>query len=182
LAGNEIWQEKAYLPGMSAIAFGVLSAVGVHGWTPSPRLTRLLALFGVTAIGAVYVWGDLIQQSLREGSLLLLCAGAVGLLLAASASRRMIDHGLGWLATMGRLSYEIYLSHMFVVLTFTSAYRAALGNNQQWTFAVYVPALAVCVVLGKWLHATISEPARLWLQVRLIALLETRPSLKPGDT
>jgi peptidoglycan/LPS O-acetylase OafA/YrhL len=168
LAGREIWQEKAYLPGMSAIACGVLTAILSQDRRPAPRVARLLTLFGVTAIAAVFVWGGYVWRSLHDASLLLLCAGAASLLVAASVAQGPPRHGLGWLAQMGRWSYEIYLSHMFVVLALTSAYQALSGGNRTWTFVVYVPAVMLCALLGRWLHVGFSEPARRWLQARWI--------------
>jgi peptidoglycan/LPS O-acetylase OafA/YrhL len=181
LAGREIWQEKAYLPGMSAIACGVLTALASQGWRPTPRLARLLALLGVTAIAAVFVWGGFVWRSLHEASLLLLCAGAASLLVVASVSQGPPRRGLGWLAQMGRWSYEIYLSHMFVVLALTSAYQAGMEGNRTWTFAVYVPAVILCALLGRWLHVGFSEPARRWLQARWIGRPGTSSRRLAGD-
>jgi peptidoglycan/LPS O-acetylase OafA/YrhL len=49
---------------------------------------------------------------------------------------------------MGSLSYELYLSHMFVVLAAVELYRAALGKEQAWTFTVYLPVLLACFGLA----------------------------------
>ena len=49
---------------------------------------------------------------------------------------------------MGRLSYELYLSHMFVVLGTVALYRGVLGSSQAWTFAASLPAVALCVLLA----------------------------------
>jgi peptidoglycan/LPS O-acetylase OafA/YrhL len=55
---------------------------------------------------------------------------------------------------MGSLSYELYLSHMFVVLAAVAVYRAVLGKQPAWNFGVYLPVLLVCfglaVVLEKF--------------------------------
>jgi peptidoglycan/LPS O-acetylase OafA/YrhL len=49
---------------------------------------------------------------------------------------------------MGSLSYELYLSHMFVVLAAVALYRALLGKEQAWTFTVYLPVLLLCFGLA----------------------------------
>jgi peptidoglycan/LPS O-acetylase OafA/YrhL len=162
LAGNEIWQEKAYLPGMSAIAVGVLTAMAARRWQPGWLAARGLLLLGFTAIVAVYGWGDKVWHVLHDGTLLLLCVGAAVLLLATGASTRPEPRGLAWLVAMGRHSYEIYLSHMFVVLSLTAAYRQLLGDSMRWSVLVYPPALLVCMALGRWLHRACCEPARTW--------------------
>lgn len=44
LDGNEIWQEKAYLPGMSAIATGVIAALLAQRWRPPLRTATWLGV------------------------------------------------------------------------------------------------------------------------------------------
>ena len=54
LVGNEIWRESAYLPGMAAIATGVLAALLVARVEPPSRgWTRVLAIVGTLGLGAV---------------------------------------------------------------------------------------------------------------------------------
>jgi peptidoglycan/LPS O-acetylase OafA/YrhL len=61
---------------------------------------------------------------------------------------------------MGSLSYELYLSHMFVVLGAVGLYRALLGKEQAWTFTVYLPLLLLCVGLALVLEKFTSGAAR----------------------
>jgi peptidoglycan/LPS O-acetylase OafA/YrhL len=58
---------------------------------------------------------------------------------------------------MGALSYELYLSHMFIVLAGVALYRAVLGKQQAWTFVVYLPVLVCCCVLAAWLERFVSS-------------------------
>jgi len=67
----------------------------------------------------------------------------------------------GW--RMGRLSYELYLSHMFVVLATVGAYRALLGATQAWNFAVYVPVVVCCYYLARLLEQRVSVKAAAWI-------------------
>ncbi len=152
-AADEVWWEKAYLPGMSAIAWGVLAALLARRWRPSRRDARALALFGAFCIVMVLGWGELVHRHLFKSGMYGLVIGAATMLLAFQAhpplppqSRRF--PGLGWLARMGSLSYELYLSHMFVVLAATGLYRALLGKEQAWTFTVYLPVLLLCYGLA----------------------------------
>jgi peptidoglycan/LPS O-acetylase OafA/YrhL len=146
---DEVWWEKAYLPGMAAIACGVLTALLARRWRPSARDARALALFGAFCILLVLGWGDLVHRYLLYKSVLYwLCLGACLILLAARAHPPAPRRGLRWLARMGTLSYELYLSHMFIVLATVGTYRALLGKNQAWTFAVYLPVLVSCYALA----------------------------------
>ena len=152
-AGDEVWWEKAYLPGMGAIAWGVLAALLARRWHPSPRDARVLALFGGFCLLMVLGWPELLHRYLFKSSLYALCLGAGCLLFAFQAWPPVPRHGLRWLARMGQLSYELYLSHMFVVLATVALYRALLGKMQTWTFTVYVPALVCCFGLALLLEA-----------------------------
>jgi peptidoglycan/LPS O-acetylase OafA/YrhL len=70
IVGNEIWLEKAYLPGMAAIAIGVLAAMFAARF-PVPRiwLAVLLCSIGLVGIGTVLFCrlGDLGSDSRRRG-------------------------------------------------------------------------------------------------------------------
>jgi peptidoglycan/LPS O-acetylase OafA/YrhL len=150
---DEVWREKAYLPGMAAIAWGVLAALLAQRWRPTRRDARAIALFGLFCILMVLGWGELVHRHLFKSGMVGLVLGASLMLLAFHAhppappqSKRYL--GLRWLARMGSLSYELYLSHMFVVLAAVGLYRAALGKEQAWTFTVYLPVLLVCFGLA----------------------------------
>ncbi|WP_051972024.1 acyltransferase [Massilia sp. 9096] len=147
-ASDEVWWEKAYLPGMAAIAWGVLAALLGRRWHPTRREARLLAVLGAICILLPLGWGDLVHRHLATSNMYLLCVGSCAILLACHAHPPAPRRGLGWLARMGALSYELYLSHMFVVLGTVAAYRALLGDRQDWTFVVYVPVVLACYRLA----------------------------------
>ena len=147
-ASDEVWREKAYLPGMAAIAWGVLAALLARRWTPARAQALALAVAGGLCLLLALGWGGLVHRYLFKSGLYWLCIGACLLLLAFQAHPPAPRRGLRWLARMGELSYELYLSHMFVVLAAVAAYRALLGESQAWTFVVYLPVLALCYVLA----------------------------------
>lgn len=159
LQGNEIWQEKAYLPGMAAIAWGVLSALAMQRVTLPRVAARALGALGAAGLLCVVFFGDVLWPLLHDHVMLLLCVSAALWLVAAHGSTRAMPRGFCWLTQMGRWSYEIYLSHMFVVLALTPAYRALAQGDMRWTFLVYVPALIVCTLIGGALHRHVSGPA-----------------------
>jgi peptidoglycan/LPS O-acetylase OafA/YrhL len=164
LAGNEIWQEKAYLPGFSAIAFGVLTAmlsVGQHSSASASFYRSLLGLGAVGLFGVFYCGAEL-WAVLGNGVMLLLCACASLCVLSCDqleqVSPRPPIRGLGWLASMGRLSYEVYLSHMFVVLPVTAVFLPYFQAERFWSFLVYPPTVVACFWLGKACDRFISRP------------------------
>jgi peptidoglycan/LPS O-acetylase OafA/YrhL len=133
---------------MAAIAWGVLAALLARRWRPARRDARALALFGAFCILMVLGWGDLVHRHLFKSGMYGLVLGAGLMLLAFHAHPPAPRASLRWLARMGSLSYELYLSHMFVVLAAVELYRAVLGKEQAWTFMVYLPVLLVCVGLA----------------------------------
>lgn len=156
-AGDEIWREKAYLPGMAAIAWGVLTALLCARGQPGPRAARLLVLGGALAIFLVLGWDRMLHKVFAGAGLYLLCVGACCMLAGFAAWAPRPQTGLRWLAHMGLLSYELYLSHMFVVLAVVAAYRALLGAVETWTFVVYLPALCICYGVATVLHRAVAR-------------------------
>ena len=157
---NEVWWEKAYLPGMSAIAWGVLAALAARRWKPGARDARALALFGGFCVLLVIGWGDLVHRHLFKSGMYGLCLGTCAMLIAFRAQPPAPRAGLNGLARMGRLSYELYLSHMFVVLGTVALYRALLGPSQAWTFVVYVPAVIASIGLAVALERVMARLGR----------------------
>ena len=172
LRGNEIWQEKAYLPGMSAIAIGVLGALLASRWRlPSRRTGILLGWLGAIGLTAATIFGAAMWHLLRDSYMLLLAASALCLLLACEQRQHrgawLPWRGLGWLRSWGRLSYEIYLSHMFVVFAVVRIFRLN-GGDPRWGFVWYLLALPLCWLLGVAVERGLSAPCERWLRTRLL--------------
>ncbi|MFP5394077.1 MAG: acyltransferase family protein, partial [Gammaproteobacteria bacterium] len=145
-------------------------------WTPARHAARTVALGGAVCIVLVLGWGDLVHRHLFGGGLYVLCGGACLLLLAFRAHPPAPRRSLGWLARMGALSYELYLSHMFVVLALQAAYRALAGPSQTWTFVVYLPMLWICYRLAAGLERLVRNCCVGHIQGRpLIDLAKRRP-------
>lgn len=159
-ASDEVWWEKAYLPGMSAIAWGVLTALAARRWPLSLRQARGAAWLGALLLLLSLVWGDWVWKQLFHLNLYLLCAGAALWLWAALSRPVAPGRGWRWLAWMGELSYELYLSHMFVVLAVQALYRQVFGTAQDWNYIAYLPMLALCAALAWLLERGVSRPGR----------------------
>ncbi len=168
LAGNEIWQEKAYLPGMAAIAAGVLAATWRFGRPPPPAWqVRLAGWVGIACLAGVFLAEDVIWPWLGQGTMLLLTLGTSLLIVALS-----FGFGARWsraarpLRSFGRLSYEIYLTHMFVVWPAVFLYHAT-GSDLRHGWLWFVPVVAFAWCLGWSIDRLVSTPAdrmlRHWL-------------------
>jgi len=165
--GSEIWQEKAYLPGMSAIALGVLGAM-ITRWIHPPNRWFVLSLFafGGMSLLAALCCTRLLWPKLHEGTMLLLTLATLSLLLAfhwqAQSGKPWLFGGTGWLQSGGRMSYEIYLSHMFIVLP-AARFFGAHTSGQWWNFSVYLVSLPLCWLLGWLITRLLSTPTDHWL-------------------
>ncbi len=168
LDGNEIWQEKAYLPGMAAIATGILAALLAQR-TPPPRLAACARIGGTCGLLLVWFAGRELWDAIGNGYMLVLTLSAASLIVglhwrhvqAPAAPMR----GFGWLRSFGRLSYEIYLTHMFVVFGLVGVFRA-MGEDMRNGFWWYVPAALLCWALGALVARYFSDPCERALRRR----------------
>ncbi|MGH8253120.1 MAG: acyltransferase family protein, partial [Steroidobacteraceae bacterium] len=173
LAGNEVWQEKAYLPGMAAIATGVLAAIFVSRTRPrGRRWTRALAVVGSLGIGTMIFADDFLWRALGQFNMLTLTASSACLVIAAYWHVRSGPSRPAaitrWIGSFGRLSYEIYLTHMFVVFSIFELFQAS-GGNARFTPIWYAAAVALCWALGRAVDGGLSTPCNRAIRNRLIA-------------
>lgn len=165
LDGQEIWQEKAYLPAMSAIAVGVLAAWCTQAFSPSRCFARWCLRLGALALAAALLAPGELWLSTGHASLLII-ACSVGLFLPGCAWLQAgAPRGLRWLARMGRLSYELYLTHMFVVLAVVAAWRAWV-EDARWNFVPWLPAVLLCGWLAALVERRFSKPCESWVRAR----------------
>ncbi|GAA0723821.1 acyltransferase [Dokdonella soli] len=171
LENNEIWQEKAYLPGMAAIATGVIAALIATRWRPPhPWIAPVLLAIGSVGLTAVLFVEGLLWPWLGNGVMLLLTFSAACLVIGmewreTEDPSRGIP-GTGWLRSLGRLSYEVYLTHMFVVFAVVGWFRAS-GGDLYYGFLWYVPAVLLSWALGALIAHAYSIPCDRWLRRRL---------------
>jgi peptidoglycan/LPS O-acetylase OafA/YrhL len=71
--------------------------------------------------------------------------------------------GTGWLQSCGRLSYEIYLGHMFVVFGIVALHNA-FGVDATWSFLWYVPGVLLSWLLGAVVARMWSLPCERWMR------------------
>jgi len=166
LEGNEIWQEKAYLPGMAAIATGILGALWLgHRPRPTPRACRALRWGGALGLLAATLGGHWLWPLLHQGVMLLLTGSTLALLVALRSAPPRVPRAARWLCSWGRLSYEIYLSHMFVVFAIVGLYRFS-GAEPRSAFLWYLPAFVLSWGLGALVARWLSLPCERWLRRR----------------
>ncbi|HEX4025043.1 MAG TPA: acyltransferase [Steroidobacteraceae bacterium] len=171
--GSEIWREYSYLGGMDAIALGCLTAMmlarvppgtaayrwlgGAGGW-----LGAALLSFSLGCSTWAKAWG--LQRSGLDMSLI--AAGTCLLAAAAACSRRRGAPLMRPLLLLGRRSYEIYLTHMFVVFTLFGWFVRA-GEPIRAVPLLFVAVILIAAALGEVVARLYSEPMNRLLRGRL---------------
>ncbi len=159
LDGDTLVQHKAYLPGIAAIATGVLGAL-IANWLKSRafKISPAFYILGFGGVISVIFFEGFLWKFLGNATMLILVFSVMLLLILfylrgeVQLRRRAI-----WLQSCGRLSYEIYLTHMFIVWWIADAYHA-LAIDEKWGFAFYLPAMIFCWILGSICARFISDP------------------------
>jgi peptidoglycan/LPS O-acetylase OafA/YrhL len=166
--GNEIWQEYSYLGGMDAIALGCLTAIMLQRLRMGRAALWLLGAGGAALLIFILGFSIPIEASLLGRSGLDMTVLAVGtcMLIAATAQSRWRSPRMGVpLATLGRRSYEVYLTHMFVVFALFRLFVAA-GKPPDGVPILFVSVILVAGLLGECAARGFSDPVNRRLRRR----------------
>jgi peptidoglycan/LPS O-acetylase OafA/YrhL len=167
--GNEVWQEYSYLGGMDAIALGCLTAIASSRIALSRKviwllsaLGMLLVLFSLCFTNQAEAWG-LTRTGL---DMTILTIGAC-MIIAAAAQTRWRSPGLIFpLITLGQRSYEIYLTHMFVVFALFALFKSA-GRSLAAVPLFFLGVILLSGLLGELVARFFSEPMNRLIRQRL---------------
>jgi peptidoglycan/LPS O-acetylase OafA/YrhL len=163
---------------MAAIAMGVLGAViAARSSPPQGWIVTMLGVSGAAGIASILLIEDLLWPVLKDGCLLLLTLSAMCLLVALHWREDLGPQrplrGFGWLRSFGRLSYEIYLTHMFVVYAAVRLFKS-LGGDMPNGWLWYVPIVLLCWLLGWMVARWYSIPCDRALRERLLVRSTSR--------
>jgi peptidoglycan/LPS O-acetylase OafA/YrhL len=158
--GNDVWEEQSYLGGMDAIAMGCLTALVVE----RVRFSRG-ALRGMAAIGAALILFILVGLRVTFVPVIattgldmtVIAVGSCLVMIAAAETQWRGPRIFAPLFRLGRRSYEVYLTHMFVVF----AFFAVFGRCGSAIWAVPILFLATVIataVVGDLVARYFSEP------------------------
>ena len=158
--GNDIWQEKSYLGGMDAIALGCLTALICSNVRISRRTLRTtsavgagLMLFILGFSGTAYRWG----LGKAGFDMTVLAIGTCMVMVAASQSGWRASRVLRPLLALGRNSYEVYLTHMFVFLGLFGLF-VKFGKSMPLVPVLFVVTIILAAMLGDLVARCFSEP------------------------
>jgi peptidoglycan/LPS O-acetylase OafA/YrhL len=168
LAQNEMWADHSYLSCMDAIALGCLAAIAAMRFPMGGKLSLGVRLSGLALMLLVTVFRRQCGQLglYKHGlDVTVLALGTALLLIAIAQAARP---GTRWTAPLrwfGRNSYEVYLTHSFIVLVFTQLFAAA-GSKFMWAPLWYAAILGLSGGLGACVAKYYSEPLNRKLRSR----------------
>lgn len=166
--GNGVWKEYSYLGGMDAIALGCLTALLIS----RTRLSRpLLWIFG--GVGATLVFFSLgfsIQARIwglgRNGlDMTILALGTCMLIAVAAQTQWRSPRLLRPLVKLGQRSYEVYLTHMFVVYALFSLFLL-IGKPIRAVPVLFLSVILIAGLLGDAVARFFSDPINRRLRQR----------------
>lgn len=167
--GNETWQEYSYLGGMDAIALGCITAL----FTAQRSFSRrTLAGFKWTGIALLVFCLGFSREVERLGlndlglGMTILAVGTCLLITVAAKTNWRAPRVISPLLDYGRRSYEVYLTHMFVVFACFDFFMARTGRSLSLIPLLFVIVIVIAGLLGELVARLYSEPANRWLRRR----------------
>ena len=167
--GNEIWEEYSYLGGMEGIALGCLTALIVSRRCFSRAALWVLGGGGaaIVACSLVFSWQAYRGWPGRTGlNMTILGVGTCMFIAATAQTGWRSPRWLRPLLRIGQYSYEVYLTHMFVVFGLFDLFLVA-GKPMRLVPVLFVATILVSGIVGAAVSGLYSEPMNRFLRSRL---------------
>ncbi len=165
---NAVWKEYSYIGGMDAIALGCLTAVAVCGSHFSRSAAQGLWAVGGVLLTFMLFFSTQPFNQMLERSGLDMSIVAVGTCMVAAAAAQTGWQGPRWMIPIFRLgqrSYEVYLTHMFVVFALLALFVQA-GKPMRAVPLFFTAAILLSGMLGAAVARFYSEPMNRRLRKR----------------
>lgn len=177
--GNESGDHNhfAYL---DAISLGCIAAIVAKRIKINKPVLISMAVVGWTLFIFVMVfrkWVSIMGLSKIGLNVTLLAIGTALVLIWMQKryiyGQQMASKYTGVLRFLGRNSYEVYLTHMFVVFLFVRGYQA-LNLSGEWAWMLYVLVVIISGILGDIVARYFSNPINIALRERFKRLMSTK--------
>jgi peptidoglycan/LPS O-acetylase OafA/YrhL len=167
--GNLIWRDYSYLGGMEGIALGCLTALIVSRIRFSQRVLWTLGGVGalIVSLSLIFSWQTHRDWLGRSGMRMTVIGIGTCMFIAATAQMEWkAPRVLRPLLKIGEFSYEVYLTHMFVVFGFFDLFLDA-GKPMRWVPVLFVATILIAGLLGAAVANLYSEPMNRLLRSKL---------------
>ena len=158
--GNEVWKEYSYLGGMDAIALGCLTALVVSRIWLSRIVLWVLWVIGVALLVfslCFSMTGDAWGLERAGLDMTVVAVGTCLVIAAVAQSEWKAPRIFGPLLRLGERSYEVYLTHMFVVFGVFGIFVWA--GKPMWCVPwLFIGVIVVAGLLGEVVARFYSEP------------------------
>jgi peptidoglycan/LPS O-acetylase OafA/YrhL len=158
--GNEIWEEYSYLGGMEGIALGCITALIVSRTRFSRSALWFLGAGGAAIVAAslIFSWQAYVGWLGRTGlNMTVLGVGTCMFIAATAQTQWKSPRLLAPLLKIGQYSYEVYLTHMFVVFGLFDLFIRA-GKRMSLVPVLFVASILIAGILGAAVSGRYSEP------------------------
>lgn len=170
--GNELG-DRNHLAFLDSISLGCMAAIIAHRMTFPKWLSRTFLAMGWSMVIMILVFKRFVYKSglVDLGlNVTLLSLGVSCILFWMHENHRLGQEknriGIKWLREMGMYSYEIYLTHMFVVLLGVSIYKH-FEISETWLVPFLLLLVYLSYGLGKLVFTYFSEPINQWLRRKM---------------
>jgi peptidoglycan/LPS O-acetylase OafA/YrhL len=166
--GNPVWREYSYLGGMDAIAMGCLTAILLRRIKVSGTAIRACAILGTALLVFILCLGNLAQKLGFERiglDMSIVALGACLVITAAATTQWRAPLILAPLLRLGQRSYEVYLTHMFVVFGLFMVF-VRIGKPMPGVPVVFLLVILAAGLLGELVARVYSEPMNRLLRRR----------------
>jgi peptidoglycan/LPS O-acetylase OafA/YrhL len=166
--GNDIWSEQSYLGSMDAIALGCLTALLVRRVRFSRVALRAFTVAGAALIVSILVGLRLFYVPLvtKPGlDMTIIALGTCMIIIAAAQNHWKGPRLLAPLLRLGQRSYEVYLTHMFVVFALFAIF-VKFGSPLWCVPLLFVATIVVAAGTGDIVARFFSEPLNRMLRER----------------
>lgn len=161
--------DRNYLAYIDSIAFGssialLVERINITKWIKNSALVlgSLLVFFILFFRKWTY------QLGMTENGLYIsvISFGMGLLLLSFHGKTQKLPFYFQWLVSIGTYSYEIYLTHMFVIIGFMTLYTSFTPKNNVSIYLLYSLSILFSYSLGKLIGDTFSNPMNRWIRTK----------------
>jgi peptidoglycan/LPS O-acetylase OafA/YrhL len=166
--GNEVWSEYSYLGGMEGIALGCLTAILLSSIRLSRPMLWALGTSGaiIVSLSLVFSWQAYRGWLGRTGlNMTILGLGTCMFIAATAQTHWKSPRPLSPLLGIGRYSYEVYLTHMFVVFGLFSLFLK-FDKPMRLVPVLFALTILIAGALGAAVARFYSDPMNQYLRNR----------------